>query len=113
MKTLRSRNMADAASLQPQAQALEPRRPDHARVNAPQSRNPTRAIHCLRCGGLMSPERCYSVNADAGEGEVLAWRCLQCGELVDPIILRNRLNPLPAPSKRVRPARPGAGLGRG
>lgn len=62
---------------------------------------------CSRCQGLMAPESCFNLHYDAGEMEILTWRCLQCGELIDPIILRNRTNPLPnAGRRKPRPSLP-------
>jgi len=45
---------------------------------------------CLRCGGLMVPERCFDLRSDNGQLDFAAKRCVQCGELVDPVILENR-----------------------
>ena len=48
---------------------------------------------CSRCGGLMVITDCFDVLSDTAEIDCMALRCIQCGDLVDPVILRNRINP--------------------
>ena len=48
---------------------------------------------CSRCGGLMVITDCFDVLSDTAEIDCTAYRCIQCGDLVDPVILRNRINP--------------------
>lgn len=55
---------------------------------------------CVRCEGLMVPERFQDILDDTGQINFMAWHCLNCGEIVDHLILANRRN---APE----PTRPG------
>lgn len=51
---------------------------------------------CMRCGGLLVTERMNS-SADAlFDQHTSALRCIQCGDIVDPVILRNRMDPVAA-----------------
>jgi hypothetical protein len=55
---------------------------------------------CMRCGGLLVTER-MDGGADAPLQQcVSALRCVQCGDVLDPVILRNRLNPGDISQKR-------------
>ncbi len=48
---------------------------------------------CRRCGGILVHEQCIDLAGSEGGYRFWASRCIQCGDLVDPVILRNRLNP--------------------
>jgi hypothetical protein len=49
----------------------------------------------MRCGGLMITEYYLDLEDDTGQIGITGLRCTSCGEVVDPVILRNRLNPTP------------------
>ena len=42
---------------------------------------------CARCSGLLVGDWCYDLN----NAEIL--RCVQCGHCIDPVILRNHMQP--------------------
>lgn len=50
---------------------------------------------CTRCGGLMITEYYLDLEDDSGEIGITGLRCTSCGDVIDPVILRNRLNPMP------------------
>ncbi len=50
---------------------------------------------CMRCGGLMVTEYYMDLQDDTGQIGITGVRCTSCGEVIDPVILRNRLNPTP------------------
>jgi hypothetical protein len=50
---------------------------------------------CMRCGGLMVTEYYLDLEDDTGQIGITGVRCTSCGEVIDPVILRNRLNPTP------------------
>jgi hypothetical protein len=50
---------------------------------------------CMRCGGLMVMEYYLDLEDDTGQIGITGLRCTSCGEVIDPVILRNRLNPTP------------------
>ena len=49
----------------------------------------------MRCGGLMVTEHYLDLQDDTGQLGITGLLCTSCGEIVDPVILRNRLNPTP------------------
>lgn len=49
----------------------------------------------MRCGGLMITEYYLDLEDDTGQIGISGLRCTSCGEVIDPVILRNRLNPMP------------------
>lgn len=48
---------------------------------------------CSRCGGLLVSESLESAAGSFFERQVSALRCVQCGDILDPVILRNRMDP--------------------
>jgi hypothetical protein len=50
---------------------------------------------CTRCGGLMITEYYLDLEDDTGQIGITGLRCTSCGDVIDPVILRNRLNPMP------------------
>lgn len=50
---------------------------------------------CTRCGGLMIMEYYLDLEDDTGQIGITGMRCTSCGEVIDPVILRNRLDPTP------------------
>jgi hypothetical protein len=63
--------------------------------NRPPSTSQTGKSACLRCGGLMTTEYYLDLQDDTGQIGITGLRCTSCGEVIDPVILRNRLNPTP------------------
>lgn len=63
--------------------------------------NPPRAVSqagknsCTRCDGLMIKEYYMDLEDDSGQIGITGMRCTSCGEVIDPVILRNRLDPTP------------------
>ncbi|NGZ94552.1 MAG: hypothetical protein CV089_00205 [Nitrospira sp. WS110] len=51
---------------------------------------------CQRCGGLLVTERMDSSADTLFDQHTSALRCIQCGDIVDPVILRNRMDPVAA-----------------
>ena len=51
---------------------------------------------CTRCGGLMVTEYYMDLQDDTGQIGITGFRCTSCGEVIDPVILRNRVNPPPS-----------------
>jgi hypothetical protein len=49
----------------------------------------------MRCGGFMVTEYYLDLEDDTGQIGITGLRCTSCGEVIDPVILRNRLNPMP------------------
>ena len=49
----------------------------------------------MRCGELMVTEYYLDLQDDTGQIGITGLRCTSCGEVIDPVILRNRLNPTP------------------
>ena len=49
----------------------------------------------MRWGGLMVTEYYLDLQDDTGQIGITGLRCTSCGEVIDPVILRNRLNPTP------------------
>ena len=49
----------------------------------------------MRCGRLMVTEYYLDLQDDTVQIGITGLRCTSCGEVVDPVILRNRLNPTP------------------
>jgi hypothetical protein len=49
----------------------------------------------MRCEGLMITEYYLDLEDDTGQIGITGLRCTSCGEVIDPVILRNRLNPMP------------------
>jgi hypothetical protein len=49
----------------------------------------------MRCGGLMITEYYLDLEDDTGQIGITGLRCTSCGDVIDPVILRNRLNPMP------------------
>ena len=49
----------------------------------------------MRCGGLMITEYYLDLKDDTGQIGITGLRCTSCGEVIDPVILRNQLNPTP------------------
>ena len=49
----------------------------------------------MRCGRLMITEYYLDLEDDTGQIGIMGVRCTSCGEVIDPVILRNRLNPTP------------------
>ncbi len=47
----------------------------------------------MRCGGLMVTEYYFDLEDDTGQIGITGLRCTSCGEVIDPVILRNRLDP--------------------
>ena len=45
---------------------------------------------CLRCNGLMVPERYQDLLDEAGRINFEAWHCLNCGDIRDAVIVANR-----------------------
>ncbi len=66
-------------------------RPD----NHPRSTSQAGEGICIRCGGLMITEHYLDLRDDTGQIGITGLRCTSCGEVIDPVILRNRLNPTP------------------
>ena len=64
-------------------------RPD----NRPPSTSQAGEVICMRCGGLMVTEYYLDLQDDTGQIGITGLRCTSCGEVIDPVILRNRLNP--------------------
>ena len=64
-------------------------RPD----NRPPSTSQAGEGICMRCGGLMVTEYYLDLQDDTGQIGITGLRCTSCGEVIDPVILRNRLNP--------------------
>ena len=64
-------------------------RPDHP----PRSTLQAGGGSCTRCGGLMVLEYYLDLQDDTGQIGITGLRCTSCGEVIDPVILRNRLNP--------------------
>lgn len=58
---------------------------------------------CVRCDGLLVKEWCYDLD-NTGEHNAKVLRCVQCGHRVDPVILRNRIQP-PVTNDQVRRVR--------
>ena len=52
---------------------------------------------CTRCHGLLVPEDVRGMDFRY-EG----WRCMNCGAIVDPVILKNRIDP-PVVNNRAEP----------
>ena len=52
---------------------------------------------CTRCHGLLVPEDVRGMDFRY-EG----WRCMNCGSIVDPLILKNRIDP-PVVNNRAEP----------
>jgi hypothetical protein len=63
--------------------------------NPPRSTSPIGGGSCTRCGGLMVTEYYMDLEDDTGQIGITGFRCTSCGEVIDPVILRNRLNPTP------------------
>ena len=66
-------------------------RPD----NRPRSTSQAGEGTCTRCGGLMITEYYLDLQDDTGQIGITGLRCTSCGEVIDPVILQNRLNPMP------------------
>jgi len=67
-------------------------RPD----NRPPSTSQADEVICMRCGGgVMVTEYYLDLQDDTGQIGITVLRCTSCGEVIDPVILRNRLNPTP------------------
>jgi len=49
-------------------------------------------MKCLRCDGVMLPERFQDIQDETGQITFYGWRCVTCGEILDPVIMRNRSN---------------------
>jgi hypothetical protein len=49
----------------------------------------------MRCGGLMVTEYYMDLQDDTVQIGITGLRCTGCGKVIDPVILRNRLNPTP------------------
>lgn len=64
-------------------------------------------MRCVRCTGLVIPERIYAVEAIFN-----GYKCIACGEVFDDVVLHNRREGLNAPTVRKRPAQRSAGAGR-
>lgn len=47
---------------------------------------------CARCSGLLVHDWCYDL-INTGEHNAEVFRCVQCGHRVDPVILRNQVQP--------------------
>ena len=47
---------------------------------------------CARCTGLLVNDWCYDL-ANTGEHNAEVFRCVQCGHRIDPVILRNQVQP--------------------
>lgn len=58
-------------------------------------------MQCVRCNGLMVPDRFADLADDTGQIEFGGWRCLVCGNIADPVIVANRQRP-PAARKPLR-----------
>ena len=50
---------------------------------------------CRRCGGLMFIDHYIDLQDDTGQIGITALRCAICGEVIDPLILENRVRPVP------------------
>lgn len=61
---------------------------------------------CVRCAGLLVKEWCYDL-INTGEHNATVLRCVQCGHRVDPVILRNRIQP---PVQTIRCGEAGTGM---
>lgn len=58
------------------------------------------AMTCLRCEGLMVPERYQDLLDEAGQINFVAWHCLNCGNILDQVIVANREHrPEPTPHR--------------
>jgi len=44
----------------------------------------------------MVTEYYMDLQDDTGQISITGFRCTSCGEVIDPVILRNRLNPIPS-----------------
>ena len=51
---------------------------------------------CTRCRRLMVLEYYLDLLDDTGQIGIMGVRCTSCDEVIDPVILRNRLNPIPS-----------------
>jgi len=51
-------------------------------------------MRCPRCKGMMLKERFQDLLDDTGQIHFNGWRCLLCGEILDPLIVRNRRQPV-------------------
>ena len=58
----------------------------------PPLRKPTKSSACV-AGGVMVTEYYLDLQDDTGQIGITGLRCTSCGEVIDPVILRNRLNP--------------------
>ena len=67
----------------------------HARPDSTPASAPHLDDLCARCGGLMVLERYMDLQDDTGQIGMTALRCTNCGEVIDPVILQNRINPVP------------------
>ena len=70
------------------------------RGDAQQTREEVKDMECVRCQGLMVPDRFVDL-VESGEAEFGGWRCLVCGNITDPVIVANRQH-RPAPKKPLR-----------
>ena len=66
---------------------------DQTIVHAP-LRKPAKASACV-AGGMMVTEYYVDLQDDTGQIGITGLRCTSCDEVIDPVILRNRLNPTP------------------
>ena len=64
-------------------------------------------MRCVRCSGLVIPERIY-----AAEAVFEGYKCITCGEAFDDVVLHNRHEGLNAPPVSKRPAQRSASSGR-
>lgn len=67
----------------------------NGRPDKPSSSIPHISDICARCGGLMVWEHYMDLRDDTGQIGMTALRCTSCGEVIDPIILQNRVKPVP------------------
>ena len=61
--------------------------------NSPRATSQAGGGNCTRCGGLMIKEYYTDLLDDTGQIGIMGLRCISCGEVIDPVILRNRVNP--------------------
>ena len=61
--------------------------------NSPRATSQAGRGNCTRCGGLMIKEYYTDLLDDTGQIGIMGLRCISCGEVIDPVILRNRVNP--------------------
>jgi len=59
-------------------------------------------MQCVRCNGLMVPDRFVDLADDTGQIEFGGWRCIACGNITDPVIVANRQGPPQTARKPLR-----------